>query len=143
MYVANFVVTVDSTDTKNSSAVCGSVIVSDVSIIYPSDRLFVSCAQPLVGRYVTITRLNTSPQPGSLVMAEVQVSGIVLSGNKHTAFGQQLNFTCIRVYLCMYSLTAINNVYTSCIKLETFSPTLNFVYADLLTGHMRFTTWHI
>ena len=88
MYAANFVVTVDSTDSTSSSAVCGSVIVSDVSIIYASDRFFVPCSQPLVGRYVTIKRLSTGPQPGSLAMAEVQVSGNVLTGMQHAALGQ-------------------------------------------------------
>ena len=80
--------TVDSTDSTSSSAVCGSVIVSDVSTIYGSDRFFVPCAQPLIGRYVTIKRLNVGPQPGSLALAEVQVSGNAITGNTHAVLGQ-------------------------------------------------------
>ena len=88
MYAVNFVVTVDTIDSTNSTAVCGTVIVSDVALIYPLYQSVVPCAQPLIGRYVTIKRLNTGPRPVLLALAEVQVFGHALTGNKDVALSQ-------------------------------------------------------
>ena len=79
MYAANFVITVDSTDSTDSTSVCGTFI-SEVRLLYDKRRNFVPCAQPLIGRFVTIKRLNTGPQPGSLTLAEVEVNGTTTYG---------------------------------------------------------------
>ena len=77
-YLQNFVVTVDANNATNSGAVCGTYI--NGSVQYGASLLVV-CTPPLVGRYVTITRLNMLPQPRSMAISEVQVNGTRINGS--------------------------------------------------------------
>lgn len=72
-YIDNIDITVDDTDTTTSQRIC--VIYPGKMVINSVVNVTLTCTSPLQGRYVTIRRLGSGHQPGSLGLCDVQVVG--------------------------------------------------------------------